>query len=155
MYIALLVLTVVSSLFIKNKNRYTLFIGMVLTVVSCVRSESVGGDLTNYRMVFDLTEGCSIGTIFLKIRYEPLFSMLYFVVHLIGGSFRTFIVVCSILSLIGPICFIQRHSKQPWMSFFLYISGVYYLSTLSMLRACIAMSISLFAIDAFMDGRIL
>ena len=153
MYVFLLLMTVVLSLLIKNKRKYVAFFGLMLLIVSCIRSECVGGDLTSYRMIFNSSKDYSFD-IFFRIRYEPLFSLLYLCVHKVGGSFRLFMIICSVLSLIGPVFFTYKYSKQPWVSFFIYIAGTYYLSTLSMLRACISMSISMFAIDALMESKL-
>ena len=152
MYIALLLTIIIFPLFIKNRRRYVVIIGALLFVIACLRADTVGSDLTSYYSAYNMYRAKSIFDIF-KFKYEPLFAILYLFVHWMQWSFRLFLIICAGLTLVGPIFFIKKYSKLPWLSYFLYVSGTYYFSTLSMLRGCIGMSISMFSIDAIIERR--
>ena len=152
MYIALLIIILFLSLVIKNQKKYIFVIGILLFLIASLRAESVGSDLTSYLSAYHMYKSVSVSDIY-RFKYEPLFALLYFVIQKLHGSFRMFMVVCAGITLAGPVYFIKKYSKIPWLSFFLYVAGTYYFSTLSMLRGCIGMSISMFAIDSFIEKK--
>lgn len=127
----------------KNKLLFGLSF-LVLFILMAFRGVEVGTDTLSYERIFNyITDTGDLRHI------EPLFRWLIIIVKYFGGDYRTFLVVCSLLTLL-PIYYIASDFlKSPLLLILLYISFYYYLFSFNILRQGMASSICSLSIYLF------
>lgn len=101
---------------------------------------------------------------FFKMSYEGFTSLKhedweigYVLLNKLLGRFtaapRPIIVITSFISLIGPCYLIARHSKNTFISVFLYVNLYLFYLDMNFIRQAIAMSILCFAYDFLRDKK--
>lgn len=129
-------------------------LSMPLVLLGMLRGETVGGDLENYIPHFDaiirINSVVEIWDVSLK---EPGYQVLTYIIGKFWPTHRGFLVVTSILSLIGPMYLIYKYSPNIILSLFLYYALGFYTNTFNNIRQSIAISICFLALPALFDKK--
>lgn len=142
---------------IRTQNRLYMFLASVVLLFAICRGESVGGDLAEYIPLFQRSAEYSsifeiLGTTLMS-GYEVGFLALCKFINYLSADSRCFIVVTSILSLIGPLFFINKYSKNKVFSLLLFILLGLYNFSFNNVRQSIAISVVMFAVHFLIQGR--
>ena len=152
-----LYVSLVSNLLKKDVERMKLlfFLFLPLFLLSALRGESVGGDLSNYLPAFDsASRADSFEHLMWTTNTEPGFKVLNWLISIISPTHRTFLVVTSLISLSGPAYLIYKYSKLPGLSSLLYVSLGFYTNTFNNVRQSIAISLCFIAIPFALDRKL-
>ena len=138
--------------FSKNKEStkriYVLLAFFLLTVVSGLRDFTVGIDTITYVRLF---ENADLMNVF-STRYEVGFIYYCRLLHLISANPHFFLLVSSAIC-IGTICvFVFRYSKNPSLSFLLYLMMGSYFGQMNTIRQSIAIAITMWAFMVLLRG---
>lgn len=142
----------------KDTDRKKLIIALFLPlfILSALRGETVGGDLKNYLPGFDdASKADSFEHLMWTTNTEPGFKILNWIISVLSPTHRMFIIVTSIISLIGPAYLIYKYSKSPLFSSLLYFSLGFYTNTFNNVRQSVALSLCLFAIPLVVERKLL
>lgn len=127
---------------------------VVLLILAACRGESVGGDLDNYLPHFDMVKSMTSFTEIVKVSgYEPGYCLLVHVIGRIIPSERFFLIITSVLSLLGPFYVVKKYSRIPYISLLLYIAFGFYTNTFNNVRQALAISIILFSVPYILDRK--
>lgn len=132
-----------------------LMLSLPLFLLGTLRGETVGGDLENYIPHFDaIIRINSVKEIWDVSLKEPGYQILDYIIGQIWPTHRGFLVVTSIISLIGPIFIIYKYSPNYILSLFLYYSLGFYTNTFNNIRQSLAISICLLALPALFNKKL-
>lgn len=138
---------IVDGIFRNNKKSEVFILFLPLLILAMFRGEYVGGDLERYLPTFDyVCNSSSVLKVMAYSRFEPGFLFLNKIISYLSSSHRAFIIVTSLLSLVGPWFVIYKYSKMPVLSILLYFSLGFYTNTFNNVRQGIAMSICMLSV---------
>lgn len=131
------------------KKKYGIILGVLLTLLSGCRAQSVGLDtggiyLYFFQVIsnFDWRE---IGEYFSKdwtFWYgNKIISILF------NNEFQVLVFLCSVVSLFFIIRYILRYSKDNILSYFIFVGCGYFALGMSMMRQYIAIALCVYAFD--------
>lgn len=128
----------------KDKNKIFINIGFIILLTILVLREPYS-DMVKYVDVFKKMNFNTFPQL-LKLRWEKLYLLLNLIISIFTNSERVFIIIISILGLIGPYFFIKRYSKNYIFSLiFFVILGLYHYN-FYIIRQALAISILLLGI---------
>lgn len=138
----------------KNIAKRTIFV--LICFAQCVfiagMRYGIGADYGMYASGFFNM----VRTGFEELSYEDWeigFVLLNKVIGLFSAWPSVFIMVTSVLSLIGPFFLIWRYSQSPFLSVFLYLNMYLFYLDMNYIRQAIAMSIMCFAYGFLRDKK--
>lgn len=138
----------------KSVLKRTIFI--VLCFVQCVAIAGcrfrVGGDYSMYASGFFSMAQSGFSSMSYE-DWEIGYVLLNKIIAIFSVKPAVFVMVTSILSLIGPFFLIWRHSVNPFMSVFLYLNMYLFYMDMNFIRQAIAMSILCFAYGFLKDKK--
>lgn len=157
-YFIYLFIIIISGIFINKYNadsKSRLILNIIYSVslfaISGLRKETVGKDLWNYLAIFYRYKSLSWSE--LTQLYEPGLFFLNKVIGMFTVNKQIYIALTSMFVLVGPIKLINKYSKNPAMSFFLYVTMTFFAFTMSGIRYAIGMSILLFTYDYIVEQK--
>lgn len=146
-----------AMIFCTGKNtvlKRTIFI--VLCFVQCVviagNRFRVGGDYAMYASGFFSMAQSGFSSMSYE-DWEIGYVLLNKIIAIFSVKPAVFVMVTSVLSLIGPFYLIWRYSVNPFMSVFLYLNMYLFYMDLNFIRQAIAMSILCFAYGFLRDKK--
>lgn len=149
-YIILLLLVILITLFCeifdintKNNKLYLLSVIVILTLFLGFRGPTVGLDMGNYHKFFIQAKESTFSFLCSHYDFELGFKILTKLMTFIFFDFRFYILIISIISMIGIYNFIKNYSKNYFASIYLFITFNYFIYYTCTLRQCLAISILL------------
>ncbi len=134
----------------ERRDRYTLLVFFsILFILLCLRSSSVGTDLSSYLFYFEkidrtpLEEMFEPGSLDLEAGYLLLNKLVLFFTK----DFQVLLVVCAALSLYPVYRLYRRSAAHPLLLIALFLTCTAFSMYFSALRQVVAMGITLFAYD--------
>ena len=130
-----------------NRNKIKRRIYLIVTTLQygllCgLRAISMGYDTFSYQIIFDMTPG-SWSTLFVRTSYVEMgFSLLCSFVKILGGNYRTLLIICSLFSMGACCVFFNRHSNNVILSVFIIISFPFFYSQFDVIRHFLAVGIT-------------
>lgn len=122
----------------------------VLWFISAFRGVDVGTDTSSYKALFDYYDE----TDFQDIRGEYLFSLLFYIIKTLGGNYRIFLMVSSLIFYLPVYFAIKKNSTSPMLSLLLlYLLGFCFMF-FNISRQMLAVSLSLLAFIACYKNHI-
>ncbi len=107
---------------LRSKKVYILIITILLILLAGLRGEYVGRDTDQYTYLYNLVKTYeSLSNLFNDTTMEPAYLLLEYYCYQLGLNHQGFFVICAILTL-APIGFVfYKYSKNPWISFIIFI----------------------------------
>lgn len=133
-----------------NRNKIKRRIYLIVTTLQygllCgLRAISMGYDTFSYQIIFDMTPG-SWSTLFVRTSYVEMgFSLLCSFVKILGGNYRTLLIICSLFSMGACCVFLNRYSNNVILSVFIIISFPFFYSQFDVIRHFLAVGCFLLA----------
>lgn len=151
------IITGINKGFGQANYRYFKFVAACLLILSGFRGESVGGDLEVYIPLFQSMDTSfslkEIAQDSVLHGYEVGYFVLCKLIRLFTDNSRVFLVITSLLSLIGPLYFINKFSVNKGYSILLYLLLGFYNASLNNIRQAIAISVVMIAISFLLCSR--
>ena len=151
--IAISLVTHILSKFVKSENKRLMkgiSGGVILLIISACRSIEVGADTQTYVNAYQYIDTVSWKSIFsgqvLK-SFEIGYLVLCKLFSYVSVSEHFFLFWTSALSLIPVIYYIEKYSKSPVISYWIYIFTTQYLFEMGVIRQSISMGIVLLVFD--------
>lgn len=143
---------IVNLLKLKNKKRILLLLAFgVLYVILIIREPA--SDLKTYLYYFRIINAKSFIETIKFTRFELLYVLLNRIIGVISTNERVFIMITSLIMLIGPYAFIKKYSNNYLLSITLYIALGLFHYNFYVLRQSIAVIFLLKSIDFIKDKK--
>lgn len=149
-YIIVIILVFISALF-KNKKQQTIICGMILFGISAFRNSEVGIDMGSYIPLFHRISYTALRDL-VNIDSEYGYVVFNKLVGTVYTNDRFLIITTSAFIIFFVSKYIYKNSKNSWLSFFLFVTLMYFGSTFNLLRQSMAMVITLNSIK-FIEKR--
>jgi len=146
-YIFLLIGCLGAGLILKDDNKKNKIIsvictGIILILISSIRSINVGVDTLQYATVFEKIANCnSLTEAFNVSRFEKGFIVLCFILSRISSNPQILIFVSSVIIISSVMIFLYSSSKKVWLSLFMFIALNYFSMYMNVMRQAVAISI--------------
>ncbi|MBQ8472246.1 MAG: EpsG family protein [Bacilli bacterium] len=138
----------------ENKKYFTIiFIFLVLFLV--LRSPSVGVDTDNYKKIFEYCHEVDFLKLFTHGRHEVAYKYYCKFISTIYNNYSFFLMVTSVLSMIGVYYFIKDNSKNYLNSLLIFITFNFYGYFFGILRQSLAISILLYSLKFVKNRKLL
>lgn len=139
----------------KRKKIYLTLTTIQLALLCGLRSEQVAHDTSTYGLIFSRVPNSWTNIFDHNMYFEIGFSIYCSIIKILGGSFRTMLIITSFF-IIGSCCiFIYRHSKNVLLSVFIIICFPFYYSTFDIIRHFIALSFFLLGYKYILEKKFL
>ena len=137
-----------------NKTAFILFSALLILLLS-LKHDYVGTDTQNYRYMFSNLKSANIIRI-IDITPTSEFGFYYFSHFLAsnGIAFRGLLFIQAVFVVCVFSAIIYRHSKMPWVSWFLYMTLGFFIFYTTM-RQCFALSFTLLASECMRKNKLL
>lgn len=138
---------------IKLKKEKYIYIMFALLFIVIIIKKPIS-DLIGYFGYFDyLNSGITVKQFF-SLNFEFLYKLLNVIIGIFSKNHYLFVIVVSIISLIGIMFSVKRYSKDPLIVILLYVTiGTYYMNFI-ILRQAIALSILMYSIKYIEDKKL-
>ncbi|WP_350020182.1 EpsG family protein [Priestia flexa] len=132
---------------LRNKQKLFLFFACaILFVVSGLRDVSVGSDTVSYINTFNFVRDNSISQS-LNLYFEKGYIIYNYIISRFFSSAQVLLIVSSFITILLIGRFIYKNSKNVYLSIYLFITLMYYYSSMNILRQYIAVSIIVFGYE--------
>ncbi len=139
---------------VKQNKKYCLIIFLLLLLFLLLRSDKVGIDNDNYKRIFEYCHRLNFIELFSYERHEIGYKIYNKIISLIYYNFNFFMMVTSIVSMIGVYYFIKDNSKNYMSSFLIFITFNFYGFFFGIYRQVIAISILLYSIKFVKERKL-
>ena len=139
---------------VKQNKKYCLIIFLLLLLFLLLRSDKVGIDNYNYKKIFEYCHRLNFIELFSYGRHEIGYKFYNRIISLIYYDFNFFMMVTSIVSMIGVYFFIRDNSKNYIYSFLIFMTFNFYGFFFGIFRQVIAISILLYGIKFIKERKI-
>ncbi len=150
--IGCLALTALAKLFTtdKSNNLPTVITGgLLLFLLSALRSIDFGYDAIRYvnRYIQQSYESLSIFWVKFTTNQgkDPFFYLFSRVLSALGANYRVWLAIMAAFFLLAVCRLILKYSKEPFMSFLLFVTLGYFFFSLTGIRQALAIAVTLFA----------
>lgn len=146
---------ILSTLLKVNRNQrgrdlYFFLMGIVLILVSGLRSIDIGVDTMQFCTNFVRVAHCSsLLEALLATRYETGFVLFCYVLSRITSNYQILILSSSIIITVSVLKFIKKNSCNVSMSVYIYIAMNFFGMYMNVMRQALAISIFLWTYDLF------
>lgn len=140
-YCGSLIIIVICGILFKKKIQI-IACASILFLISAFRSVEVGGDLINYIPFFHKTAYMGIKEI-LNSNYELGYIIFNKIINFIYNNDQFFIFMSSLVVIFFIAKYISRYSLLPWLSYYLFVSLMFFGSSFNLVRQSMAMAIVL------------
>ena len=125
----------------------------ILLLLLVLRSESIGRDLSNYKVIFNAIGNGRPLQSWYEVT-EPIFLLYnWMVFHYISTDFQIFIAITAVISVI-PIAYVyNQDSNQGYLKAAVFVNMSTFIMLFSGLRQALAMSFALLAYQALKEGK--
>lgn len=151
--------------FSKNRKACVCVIGIQLFLILAFRSDSLGVDLGQYKLMYDAyTDNSFVDIIkgFHLFGYSDVlfgresgYVLLNWICSNLGMNFHGFLVVQSAICVFSVCFFVYRYSKVPWLSFSLVIALGLYTYMFCILRQSLAVAFLFFAFPYIIERNLI
>lgn len=122
----------------KRKKWYLLITTLQLGLLCGFRAPSVGYDTAGYEQMFNMAPDTWSNILDNPYYFETGFYAYCAIIKILGGTYRTMLVITS-LFVTGSCCvFIYRHSERVVLSVFIIVSFPFFYSSFDIIRHFIA-----------------
>lgn len=132
--------------FIKKNIKYLLLIWGILVLFLIVRDPSVGVDTKNYQEIFEYTHEKGFIELLSIGRHELGFKYYSKIISMIYNNYSFFLMITSVLSMLGVLFFIKDNSKNYFSSLLIFITFNFFGYYFGILRQVLAISVLLISI---------
>lgn len=139
---------------IKKNQKYFLIVFGILVLFLILRAPSVGVDADNYKKIFEYYHNVDFSEMLVRGRHEIGFKYYCKIFSLIFNNYSFFLMVTSILSMIGVYYFIKDNSKNYIQSLYIFITFNFYGYFFGILRQCLAISILLYSLKFIKERKL-
>lgn len=148
---------------IKNKKLLVWLLTLQMFLILAFRAETLGVDVDNYSLYYHYYKGYSFKEIISAFKVignsdigwglESGYVLLNWGLANIGFSFHSFLVIQSAICMLSIGIFIYRYSKNPALSFAMFVGLQGFSYMFGILRQSLALAVLLFAIPALKDRK--
>lgn len=139
---------------IKQNKKYCLIMFSLLLLFLLLRSDKVGIDNYNYKEIFEYCHRLNFIELFSYGRHEIGYKFYNRIISLIYYNFNFFMMITSIVSMIGVYFFIRDNSKNYIYSFLIFITFNFYGFFFGIFRQVIGISILLYGIKFIKERKL-
>lgn len=134
----------------KSNNVPTVITGgLLLFLMSAFRSVDFGFDTIRYVNTYILQSYESLATFWFKFTAnrgkDPFFYLFGRVLSALGANYRVWLAIMAAFFLLAVSRLILKYSKEPFMSFLLFVTLGYFFFSLTGIRQALAMAVTMFA----------
>ena len=129
----------------KNSKLVLVMIFILFFVLSVLRSSNVGTDLYVYLDIFNNVKNTEVDLNLFQSRFEFGYILFNKFIYYFFQNEQFFIAITATIVLIGFYFFINKYSKNKWLSAFLFVGIGIFAFSLSVIRASLAGIIILFS----------
>ena len=133
---------------------YLVVVGAVLTAIATLRY-SIGFDYFSYQSIFEKASAAAWGQLPTMYRSYLGYAVLNKIVGVLGGGYRTLLLLCNVFMTAAVFWVIWKYSKMPWISVFVYVSLQFFAHSMNLFRQSIAASILFLGYRFLRDRRLL
>ena len=137
----------------RYSNYYFVIVSLYMILLLGLRHDYVGTDTQNYRWTYDIFRSLTFETA-LKYNSDFGFTFVFQKLASFGFDFRIVLFLQSILYISSVTILIKNYSKNPVMSYFLFMTLGYFIFATTM-RQAIALSFTLLAYNSVKKKRLL
>lgn len=164
-YILNALLIPIYSMFIKKKEKLCFLISVQMFLIMAFRHKYLGVDLGGYENTyvdiqkFELADILSQFSLLQTIRINLITSvefgwvLINWMIGRIGFSYHTLLVLNAGFCMISVGHFICKYSKNPVISFIVFIAAGPWYYSFGVLRQTVAMCIILFSLEAILEDK--
>lgn len=136
----------------KNNNIYIIVVSLVLVLVLGLRGLTVGIDTINYYNLFTYVKNMELNQLFVGISFEYGYRMLQYVIGLAFNEYQFLLICVASFYILVVSHHIYKYSKNPNLSYILFILYGFYTFAFSTTRQTIAIAFIMIAYE-FIDKR--
>lgn len=164
-YVIIIVALGFQFLFITNRKRFTRIIAFELFLILALRADNLGVDLTNYKAGYEYIRNLEFRDLFSRLRfiqtaklihrfrYESGYALLCWMVGNLGISFHGFLIICAAINMYGFESFISKYSKNPFISYLIFLGLGIYVRSFGILRQQLSVSILLLTVQWMFEEK--
>ncbi len=130
----------------KNFKKYFIFVTIAMIVLVGLRDLSVGIDTENYYDYYTTNAERDFSYLLENDVRERGYVFIQILFNKLGIGFVGFNMGYAIFNFCVVSRLIYKHSKMPWLSYFLYFCFSFYMLSFTMIRQTLAMSIVILAV---------
>lgn len=139
-YISHALILLYGSIFNNSRIRLLTLIGVQLVIIAGLRHYSVGVDIEGYLRDFDYISRSDWENIFI-IRHEPGYLIINKLISYILDNPQLFLGLMAMITIWPVLYVVNKYSRMPALSMYLYCSFGFYVFSLSGIRSAIATSL--------------
>lgn len=145
----------ICSRYVKHgKKVFCIFSGVIYFLLAALRSESVGGDTTNYVYIFRRVASMDWKVVIANWDNDPMFWGLLSVLGKITLNYTVLFTIVAAFFTVSIWFFIYKYSKDPLMSIIVLLAMNLYQFSLTGMRQTIAMSFIVWVIILLDQNKI-
>jgi hypothetical protein len=133
----------------KLNKTYCILITTMLILVAGLRSYQIGNDPKMYKIMFDSIKYFSLKDIISMPHTvnntEKGYVILENIISKTFGGFQWLMVIVAIVYTVPIGILVKRYSKNPWISFFLFVGFGFFTDSLTALRQALAVGLTVVA----------
>lgn len=140
---------------VSSTNRDLLFFGILMLVWTLLvfKSESVGNDTFMYRNVYEVAQGYLDEGLIWSWKTQPLYYLIFAVMHSIGLSFKTAQLLIYTFSIATIAYFWEKYAEDKVAALYLWVCMESLWFYMSGLRQMISISFGTLYFDAIIEGK--
>ncbi|WP_397427719.1 EpsG family protein [Priestia megaterium] len=132
---------------LKNKQRFFLYFACtILFIVSALRDVTVGSDTVSYINTFNFVRDAPISQS-LNLYFEKGYIIYNYIISRFFSSPQSLLIISSFITVMLIGRFIYKNSRNAYLSIYLFITLMFYYSSMNTLRQYIAVSIVVFGYE--------
>ena len=156
--ISFFLINIIAKLFKRDDKRVICIIfGLELILISALRMSTVGADLQNYLVRFDViaeTPWNNLNILNELWGFEYGFLLLNKIISIFTNDSRILIYVTSFFINFSFSYFIYKYSEKPYLSFYLFVAFNFFGTSLNLVRLFLAGSILLYSIKYLEEKKL-
>lgn len=146
--------TVYTSKLTNKRSIYIVFSFLLLIAVSCLRADTVGGDLGHYIPNYTIIGKQDWIELFQhRNKYGYIYAIICKIAYTINESQLSYLIFTSLFNLLPIAYFIKKHSPRPWLSTYIYITMAFYTNTFNSVRSSMALALGVFMLHYISERK--
>lgn len=140
---------------VKLSSIYYLIIWITYIIIIGFRDISVGIDTQSYLTSFSITSQLSLKDFFaIQFSTEKGYSVFEYIIGTLGFDFTGLLVASATIYITSVSFVIKKYSRNPWMSFFIFVAFGFFTFGMSAIRQSIAMGLILIAFNYAVEKKV-
>jgi|GEM_PF-5621599 len=127
---------------------YCVLITIVLVLIASLRSYKMGNDPSMYKYMFENVKSSLKDIILMKQtmnQTEKGYIILENIISRTFGGFQWLMMIIATVYIVPIGILVKRYSKNPWVSFFIFVGFGFFTDSLSALRQALAVGLTVVA----------